>query len=894
MSDEQRHLRQIAQRLSLRAPQERSLEILASLVQAVEFDKTLDPDLALAEIQKLYPSVTAFEREFPSVCFAIATGVGKTRLMGAFIAFLFLTGRSKNFFVLAPNTTIYDKLVADFSKQTSPKYVFRGISQFAQTPPIIVTGDTWEEGRGVRGSDLFGGETIINIFNVDKINKDKGRIRTLRESIGESYFDYLADLPDLVLLMDEAHRYRGSAGMKAISELKPILGLEMTATPKSVGAKSQAFNNVIFQYGLGNAMQDGFVKEPAVATRANFRREDFDQDQLEHIMLEDAIHYHELVRTELELYARQTGRPRVHPFVLVVAQDTTHAERIRQVIQSEQFFGGAYRDLVIRVDSKLSGEESDEAVARLVGLETDAKTEIVIHVNKLKEGWDVTNLFTIVPLRASASDILTEQTLGRGLRLPYGERTGVEVVDTLTVIAHDRFDAVIQQAKAIDSIVKVKQLTIGHGGDVPETESTIIDVRPTYDTLLTGRQSGASDGVQQEPFVLDSAASRQAAGMALDFIRQKYERQLSCAADLRTPAVHQRIVEDVRRALEPAQQTFDGIPPVVDLDRVVSAVTQSLVENLIEIPEIVVLPSREVTFWFEEFDLVNLGHVRFQPVSETILIRNLRLETQRELARDVTGVRESQIENYIIRHLIESPQVDYDTQADLLYKLAGQMIEHLRSYLDSEDAVENVALVRGQQLAGVILEQMGQHYRETPTDYRAKVVRSFRTLQPFAVSAASNSRVLDLKTPASPLSDTRRHLFSGSSKSPYTLHHFDSDPERRFAAMIDSIFEKTVLRWLKPGPGQFGIEYHSGRSYEPDFVVETDTEKLIVEIKSVAEMDDPIVSDKARAASEWVKHANALAEEGVGKPWAYLLVPESALTGSATLAGLRSSFGLSH
>ncbi len=112
--------------------------------------------------------------------------------------------------------------------------------------------------------------------------------------------------------------------------------------------------------------------------------------------------------------------------------------------------------------------------------------------------------------------------------------------------------------------------------------------------------------------------------------------------------------------------------------------------------------------------------------------------------------------------------------------------------------------------------------------------------------------------------------------------------------MIDSAFEKGVLRWLKPGPGQFGIEYHSGRSYEPDFVVETDTEKLIVEIKSVAEMDDPIVSDKARAASEWVKHANALAEEGVGKPWAYLLVPESALTGSATLAGLRSSFGLSH
>jgi type III restriction enzyme len=890
MSDEQRHLRQIAQRLSLRAPQEKSLEILANLIEAVEFSKTLEPAVALAEIQKLYPSVTDFEREFPSVCFAIATGVGKTRLMGAFIAFLFLTGRSKNFFVLAPNTTIYDKLVADFSKQTSPKYVFRGISQFAQSPPIIVTGDTWEEGRGVRGSDLFGTDAIINIFNVDKINKDKGRIRTLRETIGESYFDYLAGLPDLVLLMDEAHRYRGSAGMRAISELKPILGLEMTATPKSVGARSTAFHNVIFQYGLGDAMKDGFVKEPAVATRANFHREDFDQDRLEQIMLEDAVHYHEQVRTELELYARQTGRPRVHPFVLVVAQDTTHAERIRQAIQSDQFFGGAYKDLVIRVDSKLSGEESDEAVARLVGLETDAKTEIVIHVNKLKEGWDVTNLFTIVPLRASASDILTEQTLGRGLRLPYGERTGVEAVDTLTVIAHDRFDAVIQQAKAADSIVQVKQLTIGPGGDIPETASKVIEVRPTYDTQLTGRPSGMDDGDEQAPFILDDPKARQAAEVTIDFIRQKYERQVSRAADLRAPEVRQRIVEDVRRAMAPEQQTFEGIPPLVDIDMVVDAVTQTLVQNLIEIPEIVVLPSREVTFWFENFDLENLGHVRFQPVSETILIRTLRLNTQRELARAVTGAWESQVENYIIRYLIESPQVDYDTQADLLYKLAGQMIEHLRSYLETEDDIENVALANGRQLADVILDQMRQHYRETPADYRAKVVRSFRTLEPFVVSAASNAKVLDIGTPASPLSETRRHLFNGSRKSPYALHRFDSDPERRFAAMIDSTFERSVLRWLKPSPGQFSIEYHSGKSYEPDFVVETDVEKLIVEVKSTAEMTDPIVLDKARAATEWVKHANELAQDGAGKPWGYLLVPESALTESATLAGLRSAY----
>ena len=57
------------------------------------------------------------------------------------------------------------------------------------------------------------------------------RIKRLSEYIGESYFDYLAGLPDLVLLMDESHRYRASAGVRAINELKPILGLELTATP---------------------------------------------------------------------------------------------------------------------------------------------------------------------------------------------------------------------------------------------------------------------------------------------------------------------------------------------------------------------------------------------------------------------------------------------------------------------------------------------------------------------------------------------------------------------------------------------------------------------------------------------------------------------------------------
>ena len=423
MTDD-RLLRQVSARLSLRRPQEQSLDTLVDVLGRTTLAKDADPAAALASIQGVYPSVAEFERDFPSLCFALATGVGKTRLMGAFIAYLTLSGRSRHFFVLAPNTTIYEKLVADFSP-TGAKYVFKGIAEFAAIPPLLVTGETWDQGRGIRGAggDLFGGAAIINIFNVDKINRDVGRIRKLREYIGESYFEYLAGLPDLVLLMDEAHRYRAKAGMRAVAELRPILGLELTATPKSVGAGSQEFRNVIFRYGLAEAMEDGFSKEPAGATRKDFDPASVTAPELERIKLEDGIHAHENVKVELDLYARQSGRPLVHPFMLVVAQDTAHAGELRRKIEADDFFGGRYRGHVIEVHSALRGEENDDAMARLVSVETDSATEIVIHVNKLKEGWDVTNLYTIVPLRASASDILTEQTLGRGLRMPYGTRT---------------------------------------------------------------------------------------------------------------------------------------------------------------------------------------------------------------------------------------------------------------------------------------------------------------------------------------------------------------------------------------------------------------------------------------------------------------------------------------
>ena len=218
----------IANRLSLRPPQRESLAILARVSEILALDRVVsgsravDLTNALKTIQSEFSSVTDFEREFPSLCFALATGVGKTRLMGAFITYLFRQKLSRHFFVLAPNLTIYNKLIADFTPNT-PKYVFEGIAEFATNPPELITGENYESGRGVRAEEVAQGRMFdtspihINIFNISKINSEvrggeKPRIKRLREYIGQSYFDYFAGLHDLVLLDGRVTSLSGECG----------------------------------------------------------------------------------------------------------------------------------------------------------------------------------------------------------------------------------------------------------------------------------------------------------------------------------------------------------------------------------------------------------------------------------------------------------------------------------------------------------------------------------------------------------------------------------------------------------------------------------------------------------------------------------------------------------
>ena len=832
-----RHVNAIAGRLSLRPPQRRSLEILDRIAEIAPPGKNCDTAASLAAIQSEFPSVADFEREFPSLCFALATGVGKTRLMGAFISYLHLAHGINNFFVLAPNLTIYNKLITDFTPNT-PKYVFKGIAELAAEPPVVITGDTYESGIGVReearrqrllpGMAEYVG-VHINIFNISKINSEvrggkSPRIKRLSEYIGESYFDYLAGLPDLVLLMDESHRYRASAGVRAINELKPILGLELTATPfVETSRGALPFKNVIYDYPLGRAMADGFVKEPAVVTRKNFNPSGMSHDEIERLKLEDGVRLHESVKVELETYARETDNPIVKPFLLVIARDTTHAGQLLQLIQSDEFFEGRYREKIIQVDSSRTGKEEEEMIERLLKVEaTTEPTEIVIHVNMLKEGWDVTNLYTIVPLRAANARILIEQSIGRGLRLPFGKRTGVMAVDRLNIVAHDRFQEIIDEANRPDSSIRVQTVVLDPA-ELGQKTVTVVS-QPLLATKLGLKPQQATGGTilagQDQPPVFTKPEEQEVAQIAWDVIRkmENQPQKLPSLSHLKNPEMQAAIVKAVEEQHRPVQMELEGVTEKLDIPDVVAKVADLVNRETINIPRILVVPRGEVKSGFRFFTL-KLDSLNYPAVSDELWIQHLRTNQLEVLSLGRGGLEEARMEDYVVSGLVDFNDISYDEHADLLYHLAGQVVQHFNAYL-TEDDTRKVLRCYQKPIAQFIHSQMQAHYWEEHVDYEVKVTKGFIPLKESAYTWTVGDPPADYRVSPSDKSNMGKYIFGGFTRCLYPVQKFDSDAERQLSVIL----ERDAIKWFKPLRGQFQIFYRHGADhleYQPDFVAET-------------------------------------------------------------------------
>jgi len=292
------------------------------------------------------------------------------------------------------------------------------------------------------------------------------------------------------------------------------------------------------------------------------------------------------------------------------------------------------------------------------------------------------------------------------------------------------------------------------------------------------------------------------------------------------------------------------------------------------------VPTGEVTTGFHPFQL-DVSQLHLQPGEREIVGQMLRTNEQFTLAAEV-GLKEQRPEDYIVHALVDFDDIDYFTHADLLYDLAGQMVQHLRGYLSEDETIS--VLDRDRRLiAREIHAQMMAHFWEDATEYEVQVSRGFTELKPCNYTATAGQAPHHFRETVEDVGRIKSMLFGGFTKCLYPLQKFDSDTERRFAV----IMERDALKWFKPAKGQFQIYYKLGTEqpeYIPDFVAETDSTILMVETKARGDINTQEVQAKAAAALQWCQHASDFTASVGGKPWRYLLVPHDEVNESRRLA----------
>ncbi len=877
----------IKQRLSLREPLQDALDIVVKLADELEMKKEVNLVKELEKVKSQFLTCTDFEREFPSIAFSIATGVGKTRLMGAIIAYLYLKKGIKNFFVLAPNLTIYDKLIEDFGNPAYHKYVFNGIAEFVHNRPVIITGDNYAQ----QGSLYQDTEIRINVFNISKFNSDNRgttqggvslapKIKRLSEYLGQSYWDYLSGLNDLVILMDEAHRYHADKSKTAINDLKPVLGIELTATPfDEVGNQ---FKNVVYEYSLAQALADGkYVKNPAIATRKNFQKGSLPDREVEIIKLEDAISIHQDTKNELEIYSKNNEVKLVKPFILVVCKDISHAKEIYELINSDTFYDGQYKGKVLQIDSSTKKEEDIEK--QFISLESpDNEIEIVIHVNMLKEGWDVTNLYTIVPLRAANAGVLVEQTIGRGLRLPYeGKRTGEDKIDKLTVVAHENFNAVIEAAQNPNSVLNKMSFV-----EIPEedlsTKTQVVTSKPVTEKNFEKEQEKLNTitNVEQKQKAQNTLDAKKAIIDILpDFSTLPEVRRVE---DLNKEEVKRKIIRQVEQNLSKGQLNIFAAQIVEEAKEVYEKLVTEYKKNIIEIPRMDLVQG-ETRAEFKSFDL-DISGFNFQALEQEIIRMGLKDKQVETLKAKSSGSYGNPIK-LIIAELIDYPEIDYDENAELLYHLASQAYEAIKANIAKEEDLPQAIFQFKAAIAEKIYNQMKKHFVLHSADYVAPKVFPFIRIEQWSFSSLVNAGYKDYRDIITPTNSIPKYVFRGFEKACHFDYKFDSKAEQDLAFVLEN--DATVTKWLRPAPNQFRIYWdNNSKRYEPDFIVETGDTIFMIEVKRADQTEEETVLAKKVAAERYCSYASEYTAANEGKKWKYLILPHNEISRTVTMSFL--------
>ena len=241
--------------------------------------------------------------------------------------------------------------------------------------------------------------------------------------------------------------------------------------------------------------------------------------------------------------------------------------------------------------------------------------------------------------------------------------------------------------------------------------------------------------------------------------------------------------------------------------------------------------------------------------------------------------------------LVSFPDVSYDDHADLLYDLAGQVVQHLRSYLSEEDT-RRVLRYHQRDIARFVHAQMQPHFREEASGgYEVKISRGVTPLKRSDFAASVSGGIKDYRFSLDDNAHISRYIFGGFTKCLYDVAKFQSDPERVMAQILERDSEK----WMRPAIGQFQIYYRSGSAspeYQPDFVAETASAIYMIEVKARNALEDADVAAKKDVAVTWCRRATEFLTAHGGKPWKYLLVPHDAVLVNFNLETLAQQFGV--
>jgi len=789
---------EIAARLDLREPNREAVQTLA------------------AEVSQHY-DVDGKKPPFEAVIDS-ATGVGKTYILAGAMELFAIADGVRDFVIVTPGRTILDKTRDNFTPG-HPKSLLGPMS----FRPVVVTAENFNT-PVMRAAMDDEGQVKVYLFTVQSLIQPESKVgrktHKFQEGLGTEFYAHLQSVERLVVFADEHHCYYGPAFSKAVRDLDPWVLVGLTATPDKQTPKDQ----IIFRYPIAAAIADRLVKTPVIVGRRDDRKDALTK-------LTDGITLLNAKHDAIAAYAAATGATPVNPVMLVVAKDIADADEYGQILRSAEFFGGQYAGAVLVVHSK-APDEALEALARVEDLRSPVR--IIISVGMLKEGWDVRSVYVIASMRSSVSEILTEQTLGRGMRLPFGAYTGIEILDTLEVVAHERYEELLKKAGVlneafIDYRTRAAFRLNARGQQVVVTESVLATTAP-----IVGPVGEAP------PLVLDAETSpvvtsvEQRAAQAGD-AALKLKRQI-----VRRPDAPPIVVPVLRMSTVDSSFTLADITDTDRFRRLGASLAADpdgeLARTLVS-ARVVVGPDG-----LKHTELITSGAAdRVTSVPTLFALGDLR--------------------GRLVEMVLTSPAVP--ARKDQRAAVAPLMDAFFASLGDAAVEVLSANLERaGARLVKLVAEEQ-RRFMTAPSYDRVVELRAF-----------APTRATDKPVSGDRFGEFSRSVaYEGWKRSLFPLEWFDSRPERTVADLLDA--DGQVVCWVRLHVGELPILWNStGQEYNPDFIViEADGPHWVVEVKMDKEMESEDVKGKRDAARRWANYVTA--DQQVGAVWRYLLLSES-------------------